>query len=74
MSVVTKRLSKYVKERNINISAMARDTKIPYAAIYNSLCDSERDRSLRDNELLAICSYLEVNPMNFADIATVTKN
>ena len=46
---------------------MARETGIPYAAIYNSLCDEERDRSLRDDELVAICAFLGVNPMDFAN-------
>lgn len=67
MSVVTKKLSNYVKAKKINISAMARETGIPYAAIYNSLCDEERDRSLRDDELVAICAFLGVNPMDFAN-------
>ncbi len=67
MSAVTQRISEYVKKRRINISAMARDTGIPYIALYNSLAENERDRSLRDDELLAVCDFLDVDPRDFAD-------
>lgn len=67
MSVVTKKLAHYVKGKGINISKMSRATGIPYAALYSSLCDSERKRSLRDDELIAVCIYLDVDPRDFAD-------
>lgn len=67
MSTVTKKVSDYVKAKKINIAALARETGIPYAALYISLCDGERDRSLRDDELVAVCRFLEINPMDFAD-------
>lgn len=65
MGIVTKNLSIYVREKGINISKMSRDTKIPYAALYNSLCSKKNDRSLRDDELVLICKYLDVSPMDF---------
>lgn len=67
MSSVTKNVSSYVKEKGINISKMARDTQIPYSALYSSLCDDERERELRADELLAICNYLEIDPRSFAN-------
>lgn len=67
MSVVTNRLSEYVRKKRINISAMSRDTGIPYMAIYDSLMNDKRRRDLRDNEFLKICVFLDVDPMDFAD-------
>ena len=67
MSVVTKKLSNYVKAKKVNISALARETGVPYSALYNSLCEEERDRSLRDDEFVAVCLFLGVDPMDFAE-------
>lgn len=67
MSVVTKNLSRYIKDKGFNLSKMSRDTGVPYSALYSSLCDEERERSLRDDELVAVCGFLGVNPMDFAD-------
>lgn len=67
MSQVTRKLSEYVLKRGVNLSKLSRDTKIPYMAIYDSLANSERDRDLRDYEFLKICTFLGVNPMDFAD-------
>lgn len=66
LSNVTKNVATYVKEKGINLSKMARDTKIPYSALYTSLCDDGRERALRADELLDICSYLEVDPRSFS--------
>lgn len=66
MSVVTKNVATYVKEKGINISKMSRDTEIPYAALYTSLCDEERERPLRADELLSVCGYLDIDPRKFA--------
>lgn len=65
MSIVTKNVALYVKEKGINISKMARDTKVSYAALYTSLCDEERERALRADELLAVCDFLEIEPRYF---------
>lgn len=46
---------------------MSRETGVPYSALYSSLCDDERERSLRDDEFIAVCSFLNVNPMVFAE-------
>ncbi len=67
MDAVTKRLADYVKEKRINVSAMARDTGIPYMALYDSLLNDERDREIRGRELLRVCKFLGVNPMEFAE-------
>lgn len=66
MSSVTKNVANYVNSMGINISKMSRDTGIPYGQLIVSLRHNDRDRSLRDDELIAICSFLGVNPMDFA--------
>lgn len=67
MDAVTKNVAQYVREKRINLSAMARDTGIPYMALYDSLSNDGRDREIRGRELLRVCKFLVVNPMDFAD-------
>ena len=67
MDIPTRKLSKYVKEKGINISKMSRDTQISYMALYNSLMNSERERDLRAGEMLSVCQFLGVNPKDFAE-------
>lgn len=67
MSAVTDRLSEYVRKKRINLSAMSRDTGISYMALYDSLANNARARDLRDDELIKVCGFLEINPMDFAD-------
>lgn len=77
MSVVTQNVSDYVRKKGINISKMSRDTGIPYMALYDSIMNTERQRDLRDEEFLAVCFFLEVDPRIFAkkgDEIVETKN
>lgn len=67
MDTLTKNLSRYVKDKGINVSKMSRDTGIPYMALYDSLLNDERDREIRGRELLKVCEFLEKNPMDFLD-------
>lgn len=67
MSCVTKNVAEFVKEKGFNLSKMARDTGVSYSALYASLYGTERNRSLRDDEFLAICRFMHVNPMDFAN-------
>lgn len=67
MSVYTKKLSEYVKEKGINLSKVARDTGLSYPALYSSLMDARRERDLRDYEFMGICRFLGVDPREFAD-------
>ena len=67
MDSITRNVSSYIKKRRINLSGLARDTNIPYSALYASLMDDSRDRELRAQELIAISRFLGVNPMDFAD-------
>lgn len=63
----TKNLSKYVKERAINLSAMSRETGIAYSVLYNSLANKNRKRQLTLDEAIIICKFLGVNPMDFSE-------
>lgn len=67
MDSITRNVSSYIRKRRINLSGLARDTNIPYPALYASLMDESRDRELRAQELIAISRFLGVNPMDFAD-------
>lgn len=67
MSSVTENLSRFIKEKRINLAAMARDTNLPYMSLYASLMNESRDRDLKDEEFLRICNFLDVDPMTFLD-------
>lgn len=70
MSNITENVSKYVKERGINISKMARDTGLSYSALYSSLIVADRKRDLRDYEFMGVCFFLGVDPRDFANKET----
>lgn len=66
---VTKNLSAYVDKMGINLSAMARATGIKRGILHASLStamNEDKRRPLRDDELIKICKFLDVNPMDFA--------
>lgn len=67
MDIPTKNLSKYVKEKGINLSKMSRDTGIPYMALYDSLMNDSRDRDLRAGEFFVACRFLGVKAEDFAN-------
>ena len=60
----TKKLAAYIESKAINIAALGRMTKIPYQTLYDSVKGS---RKITADELLKICSVLDVNPMDFAE-------
>ena len=64
---VTKNLARYMKEKAINLSGMARATGIPYSALYASLGDSKRDRPLSVDEAVLICKFLGKKVEDFVD-------
>lgn len=67
MDVPTRNLRKYVKSKGINLTNMAKSTGISYGSLYDSLLSSKRERDLRLGEALAVCAFLGVDPMDFAD-------
>lgn len=67
MDIPTRNLSTYVKKTGINLSKMARDTGLPYMALYDSLINDSRDRDLRVGEFFLICKFLGVKGEAFAE-------
>lgn len=64
---ITKKIADCARERLANLSEMARETGLPYAAIYASLRDKNKSRRLSVDEAILICRFLGVNLMDFAD-------
>ena len=64
MDIATKKLADYIKEKGIAITEISSTTKIPYIALWSSLSPSGT-RDLRADEFLAVCLFLEKNPMDF---------
>lgn len=60
-------VSKYVKDKGIALSVMARKTGIPYMSLYDSLMNGRKKRQLRGAELIRVCKFLCVDPRDFAD-------
>ena len=60
-------IANYVKSKGIELSVMSRETGIPYMSLYDSLFNSRKARVIKGRELIAICDFLKVNPMNFKD-------
>lgn len=71
MDIPTRNLRIYVKSKGINLRNMAKAAGIPYGSLYDSLLNSKRQRDLRFGEALAVCAFLGVDPMDFADKETV---
>lgn len=67
MDVPTRNLRKYIKGKGINLMNMAKSTGISYGSLYDSLLSSKRERDLRLGEALAVCAFLGVDPMDFAE-------
>lgn len=60
----TKKLAIFIKEKGISIRSISNATKLSESILYASL-GSGRGRELRADEFLAICTFLEVDPMKF---------
>lgn len=60
-------ISEYIKSKGINLTVISRRTGIPYFALYDSLMNENKNRKLRGTELIAICEFLEKNPIDFMD-------
>ena len=62
-----KKLANLIKEKGIKLSSIAEKTEIPYQILYDSLFNKKKSRELRSSELIAVCAFLDVSPMEFAD-------
>lgn len=69
MSPVTFNVAKYIRNKGIQISKISEATNLEYAPLYDSLGSGGRGRDLRDDELIKVCTFLEKNPMDFAERA-----
>lgn len=65
MDISTRNLGKYVRDKGFNLSELSRKTGVPYMALYDSLANEKRDRSLRVDEYLRVCKHLGSDPMLF---------
>ena len=66
MDEPTKNLALYIKSKKISLRQLSIGTEIEYMTLYNCLRSKTRHRSLRAGELIRICRYLKINPMDFA--------
>ena len=68
--MITKKLAELIAEQGINISALSRATGIKRGILHASLSaavDDEKRRPLRDDELVKVCRFLKVNPMDLME-------
>lgn len=63
-SIVTSGIAKYIAEKGHSLTVISDATNIAYNVIYNSL-GPNATRELRACEYLAICHFLEIDPMKF---------
>lgn len=62
MDCATRAVAKYIREKGYSLLKMSEKTGIPYGRLYP--CVSAK-RSLRADEFLAVCKFLEKNPFDF---------
>ncbi len=60
----TNRVADYIQKLGIKYTCMAREIGIPEGILRRSLIT--RERSLRAGEFLAVCRFLEREPLDFA--------
>lgn len=60
-----KNIAEFIKKKGVNLSAMSRETGIPYMSLYDSLFNERKSRQLKASELIAVCEFLDVSPMDF---------
>ncbi len=65
MDITTRNLSKYIKEKGINLLKMPRDTGVPYMSLYDSLMNESRDRDLRAGEMFSFYSSESLGPFGY---------
>ncbi len=61
-------LAEIIKQKKVNLSELSRKTGVCYQSVYDSLFGKRGNRELRSSELLAICVYVGVNPMDFKKV------
>lgn len=64
MDNLTNRVAQYVRDKGISVVRIAERTGLPYGSIYPSLC-ANPTRSLRADEFMRICAFLDIDPEKF---------
>lgn len=62
-----KNIAEFIKKKGVNLSAMSRETEIPYMSLYDSFFNEKKTRQLKARELVAVCEFLDVSPMEFKE-------
>ena len=60
----TNRVAEYVSKLGVKVTTISKATGIPDGMLRRSL--SSKERSLRADEFLKICGFLEKEPLDFA--------
>lgn len=60
-------LANIIKVKGIKLSEIVRKTGLYYPSIYQSLYGKRGNRELRSSEVIAICKFLGVNPLDFTN-------
>lgn len=64
MDLATKKLAEYVRDKGYSLLNVSKKTGIPYGRLYP--CFSGK-RSLRADEFLIVCKFLEKDPFQFSE-------
>ena len=64
---ISRRIGIYMKDKGFNLSEVARKTGLDYQSLYVSLYDEKRERDLRTEELIPLCIFLNIYPLDFAE-------
>ncbi len=60
-------ISRCIVEKGIALTVVSKRTGVPYMALYNSLSNKRSKRELKGKELVLVCKFLDINPMDFAN-------
>lgn len=66
----TQNLSKYVREKGINMTHIERKTGISRRALRRRLLNETNPRSLKAYEFFLICDFLDIDPKEIAEMRT----
>lgn len=61
------KLSRCIDNKGIALTVVSRRTEISYTALYDSLRNKSKKREIRGRELVKLCKFLDVDPMDFAE-------
>ena len=62
-------LFKCIDDKGVALTVISRRTELSYMALYDSLKNKSKNREIKGKELVKLCKFLNVNPMeiDFAD-------